>query len=88
MNFSVTGMVQQVLPAMGLKKWSGGAFLFLKRVSNDQYIYIYTFSRYDMQRNLIQIWFWAMTNKCIMNLKPDWTYLQSMFQYSTHEETR
>ena len=43
MNFSVTGMVQQVLPAMGLKKWSGGAFLFLKRVSNDQYIYIYIY---------------------------------------------
>ena len=43
MNFSVTGMVQQVLPAMGLKKWSGGAFLFLKRVSNDKYIYIYIY---------------------------------------------
>ena len=25
-----------------------------------------TFSRYDTQRKPMQIWFWAMTNKCIM----------------------
>ena len=26
-------------------------------------------SRYDMQRKPMQIWFWAMTDKCIMYLK-------------------
>ena len=47
-----------------------------------------TFSRCDMQRKPIQIWFWAMNNKCIMYLKSDWTYFQPMLQYFTKEETR